>query len=188
MTSTSSSRRIFRERVMSKHLRSEGDDAHEVAFAQLAGHGAEDAGPARRALRVDADGGVLVGGDVGAVVAAVGLLGPHDHGRDDLALADRALGRRRLDRGDDCVADAGVAPPGAAADADAEDLARTGVVGHAQPRLVLDHRALSRTSSSRQRLVADSGRDSTTRTTSPSWASLASSWAWSFIDERTIFS
>ena len=57
-----------------------------------------------------------------------------------------------------------------------EDLARAGVVGDAQPGLVLDHRARSSTSSSRQRLVRDIGRHSWTRTVSPAWASLLSSW------------
>jgi hypothetical protein len=36
----------------------------------------------------------------------------------------------------------------------------------------------------RQRLVADSGRDSSMRTVSPTWASLASSWALNFVVSR----
>src|SRR3954447_3276649 len=47
--------------------------------------------------------------------------------------------------------------------------------------------ALSTISVSRQRLVRLSGRDSTTRTVSPSCASLRSSWACSVVDARTIF-
>ena len=62
----------------------------------LARHGAEDAGAARGALRVDQHGGVLVEGDVGAVWAPELLARAHDHGLDDLALADRAV--RVLDR------------------------------------------------------------------------------------------
>ena len=62
-----------------------------------------------------------------------------------------------------------------------EDLARAGVVGDAQACLVLDHLARSRTSTRRQRFVRDSGRLSTTRTRSPSWASLRSSWACSVV-------
>ena len=58
---------------------------------------------------VDDHGGVLVEGDVGAVVAAERLLRAHDDRRDDLALLDRALRVGLLDgRGDD-VADARVA-------------------------------------------------------------------------------
>jgi hypothetical protein len=36
-----------------KHLWGEGDDLHEVPVPQLPGHGAEDAGSARVALRID---------------------------------------------------------------------------------------------------------------------------------------
>src|SRR5919108_1233945 len=172
---------------MLEHLRREADDLHEVAVAQLAGDGAEDARAARVVLRVDDHRGVLVEGDVRAVIAPELLLRAHDDGLDDLALLDRALGVGLLHRGGDDVADAGVAAPGSALDADAEDLPRAGVVGDLEPRLVLDHFARSRTSTRRQRLVRLIGRDSTTRTRSPSWASLASSWACSVDDDRTIF-
>src|SRR5918912_1288950 len=109
---------------MLEHLRSQRDDLHVVAVAQLAGHGPEDARPARVALRVDDHGRVLVEGDVRAVGA---------------------------------------------------------------PELLLDHLARSRISTSRQRLVALSGRDSTTRTRSPMLALLLSSWACSVVELRTIF-
>ena len=46
---------------------------------------------------VDQHGGVLVEGDVGAVVAAELLAGAHDDGLDDLALADAAVRGRLLD-------------------------------------------------------------------------------------------
>src|SRR5690606_16508601 len=85
------------------------------------------------------DGGVLVEGDVGAVVAPELLLGADDDGGHDLALLDGAVGDRLLDGADDDVADAGVATAGAAADADAEDLAGAGVVGDAEACLGLDH-------------------------------------------------
>src|SRR5215210_8069210 len=80
MTRTLSPRRIFSatisaslrhapRRAPSKHLRGERDDLHEVALAQLARDGSEDAGPARVSRVVDQHGGVLVEGDVGAVLA-----------------------------------------------------------------------------------------------------------------------
>src|SRR4051812_45270971 len=186
MTMTSSSRRILR--AILEHLRGEADDLHEVALAQLAGHRPEDARPARVVLRVDDHGGVLVEGDVGAVVAAEGLFRAHDDRRDHLALLDRALRVRLLDRRGDDVAHARIAAAVATLDADAEDHARAGVVGDLQPGLVLDHSARSRTSTSLHRLLRLSGRDSTTRTRSPSWASLRSSWACSVDPLRTIFS
>ena len=51
----------------SQHLRGERDDLHVVAVAQLARDRAEDARPARVALVVDQDRGVLVEADVAAV-------------------------------------------------------------------------------------------------------------------------
>src|SRR5262245_23835387 len=185
MTTTSSSRRILI--AMLEHLRRKAHDLHEVALAQLARHGPEDASAARVVLRVDDHRGVLVEGDVGAVLAPELLLRAHDDRLDDLALLDRALRVGLLDGCGDDVADAGVAAPGAALDADAEDLARAGVVGDLQSRLVLDHFARSRISTSRQRFVRLIGRDSTTRTRSPSLASLLSSWACRVVEDRTIF-
>src|SRR5262249_37543633 len=139
-------------------------------------------------LRVDQHRGVFVEGDVGAVGAAELLAGADDDGLHDLALADPALRARLFDgRGDD-VADAGVTAMGAALDADAEDLPRARVVGHFEPRLLLDHRAFSTTSTRRQRLVFDIGRVSTTRTTSPAPASFCSSWACSVRERRITFS
>src|SRR5829696_7244508 len=184
ITMTSSSLRI--RAGMSEHLRRERDDLHEVALAQLAGDRTEDAGAARIVLRVDDDGGVLVEADVRAVLAPVGLLGPDDDRRDDLALLDGPLRARLLDGRDDDVADAGVAPARAAAHADAQDLAGARVVGDLETRLVLDHRARSTTSTRRQRLRRDSGRDSRTMTVSPACASLLSSCACSVVELRTI--
>src|SRR5204862_8103335 len=110
-----------------------------------------------------------------AVGAAEGLLRPNHDGRDDVALLDGALRVGLLDRRRDDVADERIASPRAALDADAQDLAGTGVVGDLETCLVLDHFARSRTSSSFQRFVRDSGRLSETRTRSPSPASLVSS-------------
>src|SRR3954468_7745264 len=185
MTTTSSSRRIFE--AMLEHLRREGDDLHEVALAQLAGHRPEDARAARVVLGVDDHRGVLVEGDVGAILAAELLLRAHDDGLDHLALADGPLRVGGLDGGGDHVAEAGVARARATLNANAEDLARARVVCDLQARLVLDHFARSRISTRRQRLVRLMGRASTTRTRSPSLASLRSSWACSVVEERTIF-
>src|SRR5829696_1681603 len=182
ITMTWSSARSF----ISEHLRGERDDLHEPAVAQLAGHGPEDARPARVVLGVDDHGRVLVEGDVGAVLAPELLLRAHDDGLDDLALLDRPLRGGLLDRRGDDVAHARVAAARAALDADAEDLAGAGVVGNLEARLVLDHFARSSTSVSRQRFVRLIGRHSTIRTVSPSPAVFASSWAYSFCVERMI--
>src|SRR4051794_5047828 len=198
MTTTSSSLRILRARglraagvlalrAMLEHLRGERDDLHVVAIAQLAGHRPEDARPPRVARGVDDHGSVLVEGDEGAVVAPELLLRADDDGLDDLALLDGALRAGGLHRRGDDVADVRVLAARAALHADDEDLAGAGVVGDLEACLVLDHLARSRTSTRRQRLVALSGRDSTTRTVSPMLASLASSWACSVVELRTIF-
>src|SRR4051794_13950502 len=185
MTTTLSSARSFAG--ISEHLRGERDDLHEPAVAQLARHRAEDARAARVVLGVDDHRGVLVEGDVGAVVAPELLLRAHDDRLDDVALLDRPLRVGLLDRGHDGVPHARVATARAAHHADAEDLAGARVVGHPQARLVLDHRARSSTSSSRQRLVRDIGRASCTRTVSPALASLRSSWTCSVVEVRMIF-
>src|SRR3954468_20147783 len=134
---------------MLEHLRREAHDLHEVAVAQLARDRPEDSGAARVVLRVDDDGGVLVEGDVRAVVAPELLLRAHDDRLDYLALLDRPLRVGLLDRRGDDVADARVAPERAALDADAEALAPPGVVGPLETGLVLDHLARSRISTSR---------------------------------------
>src|SRR5262249_39847041 len=115
------------------------------------------------------------------------LLRADDDRPHDLALLDRALGRGGLHRADDDVADVRVAPVRSAHHADAEQLARAGVVGHPEPGLLLDHRAASMISASRHRFVFDSGLVSTMRTTSPTLAWFASSCAWSFVERRTTF-
>src|SRR5215211_3103853 len=182
ITMTSSSVRSF----ISEHLRGQRDDLHEPAVAQLARDRTEDARAARVVLGVDDHGRVLVERDVRAVVAPELLAGAHDDRLDDLALLDRALRVGHLDRRGDDVPDARVAAARAALDADAEDLARAGVVGDLEPCLVLDHLARSSTSTSRQRFVRDIGRHSWTRTVSPSWASLRSSCAYSLTEDRRI--
>src|SRR5581483_3176005 len=82
--------------------------------------------------------------DVGAVLAAVGLLRAHDDGGHHLALLDRPLWARLLDRGHNYVADGRIAAPGATPDPDHQDFSRAGVVGYAQPCFVLDHGCLLR--------------------------------------------
>src|SRR3954469_21138356 len=170
--------------AISEHLRRQGDDLHEPAVAQLATDPAEDAGPPRLAVPLDQDGGVLVEPDVAAVGAAALLDGAHDHGPDHVTALHAGGRDGLLDGGDDGVADSRVAPRRAAEHPDAQDLLGTGVVGDAQPRLLLDHFAFSRISTSRQRLVADSGRVSISRTRSPTPAVLASSCALTLLVRR----
>src|SRR5688572_948051 len=172
---------------MSEHLRGEGDDLHEPLVAQLAPDRAEDAGPPRLAVRLDQHGGVLVEPDVGAIRPPALLDGAHDDGLDHVTALHAGAGDGVLHRGDDRVADTCVAPAGAAQHPDAQDLLGTGVVGDAQPRLLLDHFAFSRISTSRTRFVADSGRVSISPTRSPTPAVLASSCALTLLVRRMTF-
>src|SRR3984957_11173746 len=155
---------------MSEHLRGERDDAHEALVAQLAADGPEDAGPAGLLLVIDENGGVLVEADVAPVGTPLLLLGPHDDALDDVALLHGGTGDGVLDRGHEHVTDAGVAPARPSEHADAEHLARARVVGHPEPRLLLNHRARSSTSVRRQRLSVESGRDSCSPARAPTLA------------------
>src|SRR6266545_4745374 len=161
---------------MSDHLRRERHDLHELLLAQLPAHRAEDARRAGLALVGDQHGRVLVEPDVGAVLAPRLLGRAHDDRPHHLALLDLAGGDGVLDRDDHDVAQPAVAALGPAEDADHERGARARVVRDLQDRLLLYHGyfALSRISTTRQRLRLDSGRVSTMRTVSPSLAPCSS--------------
>src|SRR5216684_7027173 len=120
--------------VRSEHFGRERDDLHEAALAQFAGDGPEDARADRLALIVDEHGGVPIEPDVRAVAPALLLDGPHDDRLHDRPLLDGRLGRRFLHRRGDDVAEARVAPGGAADRVDDRNLARAGVIGDVQDR------------------------------------------------------
>src|ERR1700761_8419811 len=122
-----------------QHLRGERDDLHEALLPQFAADRPEDASSARVVVGLDDDGGVLVELDVAAIGAAALLDGAHHHGLHHLTTLDVATGDGVFDRRHDDVADAGVAPRRAAEHADAQDLPGAGVVGHLQPRFLLNH-------------------------------------------------
>src|SRR5690606_33679664 len=94
---------------------------------------------------------------------------------------DRRARQGVLDGGHEDVADRGVPAAGATEDLDDEHLSGSGVVGHPEAALLLDHRARSTISRTRQRFSLDSGRVSMTRTRSPTLRSLVSSWTYSFL-------
>src|SRR4051812_2608684 len=162
---------------MSQHLRSERHDSHEPSLAQLAAHRPEDAGTPRLHLVVDEDGCVLVEPDVTPVRTPPLLLRADDDALHDVALLHRRARHRVLDGRHEDVADRRVATARPAEHLDAQHLAGAGVVGHLEARLLLDHRARSRISTTRQRFCADIGRVSLMRTRSPSRTSFASSCA-----------
>src|ERR1700734_1639141 len=122
-----------------QHLRGQRDDLHEALFPKFAADRPEDAGSTRVVVRLDDHGRVLVEPDVAAVGAAALLDGANDDGLDHLTPLDVATGDGVLDGRHNDVADAGVTPARAAEYTDAQDLLGTGVVGHLQPRFLLNH-------------------------------------------------
>src|SRR5262245_34814738 len=88
----------------SDDLRSERDDLHELALAQLARDRAEDARADRLFLVVDQHRRVRVEADVAAVAPLLGVHRADDDRLDDCALLHRAVGSRFLDRSGDHVA------------------------------------------------------------------------------------
>src|SRR5262249_11716755 len=169
-----------------QHLRRERDDLHEALLTELPGHRPEDARAPRVALIVDQHDRVLVELDVGAVRAPAFLRRPHHDRLHHLTLLHAAAGKGVLHRRHDDVADARVPPARAAQHADAQELPGSRVVRDLAARLLLDHLALSTTSTKRQRFVLESGRVSTMRTRSPTCAVFSSSCAVSFVERRTI--
>src|SRR5205823_405783 len=169
-----------------QHLRGQGNDLHEVFVAKLARHRAEDPRAAGVVLRAEDNGSVLVETDGRAIHTAELARGADHDGLDDFALLHLATRRRHGDgRGDD-VADGGVFAVVPAHHPDQQDLARSRVVRHLQPRLLLDHNdgyfAFSTMATTRQRLSCDSGRVSMMRTRSPTLHWFCSSCALNRVD------
>src|SRR6266478_3027634 len=123
------------------NLRSQGNDLGEFLFAQLAGHGAEDARADRLAGVVNQDRGVVVEADVGAIPAPALFAHAHNHRLYHGALLDLALRRGFLDRRSDDVAESGLQTDVAAQRQNAHQLARAGIVRHRQPGSHLNHRS-----------------------------------------------
>src|SRR5579871_4432789 len=175
--------------IISQHLRSERRNLEEAALAQLAHDRTEDARAARVEvilLALDDHARIVVAPNDRSIAAADRRARPHDHGLHDLALLDRRAGYCALYRADDHVAHVRVHVAPATGDVNHEQLACAAVVGHLQPRFLLNHRARCTISTSRQRLSRESGRHSTIRTRSPTLASLRSSCALKRADLRTI--
>src|ERR671934_2602414 len=122
-----------------EHLRSQGNDFHEVAVAQLAGHRPENPGAARVVLWTQDHGRVLVEPDRRAVLPAELTRGAHDHRLHHFALLDLAARGGHGDCSSDHVADARVLAVMTAHDANAEELARPSVVRNLQTCFLLDH-------------------------------------------------
>src|SRR5690606_7474042 len=125
--------------LRSQHFGSERDDLHELLGTQFAGHRPEDARADRFLLVVEQHRRIAVEADQRTIRATHALAGAHHDGVVDLALLDLAARDRVLDRYLDDVANRGVAALGAAEHLDAHHFLGTGVVGHVEVALHLDH-------------------------------------------------
>src|SRR5690606_20954467 len=122
-----------------QHFWGQRHDLHELLGTQFARNGSEDAGADRLQLGVEQYGGVATEADQRTVFAAHTLGGANHHGVVDFAFLDAAAGGCIFDAHLDDVADTGITALGATEHLDAHDSARTGVVGHVQRGLHLDH-------------------------------------------------
>src|SRR5688500_6490571 len=113
----------------SDDLRRQGNDLHELLFAQLASHWTKNARAARIVFGVDDHDGVGIEPQIRAIAAADRLPGA-DHDRvNHLALFYRSVGRCFLDMRFDNIADAGIALV-APKHADGREAFGSGVVGY----------------------------------------------------------
>src|SRR2546423_1472895 len=125
--------------AISNHLRRERNYLHEVAVAEFARHGAEDARADGRVVGLNQYARVLVEANVCAVLAPNLFDGANDDGVVHRPLLHRAVGRRLLDRDLDLVTQGSPRRLGRAADGlDHLDATRARVVRHVQRRLHLD--------------------------------------------------
>src|SRR6185437_6028591 len=126
--------------LISDHLGRQGHDLHVPLVAQLARDRTEDAGRPGLSLIVDDHHGVLVEPDVAPVLPPRLLGRAHHDGARDVGLLHGAVRQRVLHRHDHDVAQAGVAPAGAAEDADHLRRLGAGIVRDLHHRLLLNHR------------------------------------------------
>src|SRR5690606_16157148 len=166
---------------------------HELLFAQLLGHGSEDACTLHLSCGIEQHHGVVIEADVATVLTAGLLLGAYDHGLMHGALFGATVGHCGLDAYHDRIADACITACGTTQHTDAKHFLGTAIVGHVQPGFLLDHRfgcfylARSTTSTRRQRFCLLIGRVSMMRTVSPIWASSFSSCAMNLLESFTNF-
>ena len=134
---------LFDVKFHLEHLRSEGDNFHEVFIAEFASDGPEDTSAARGFILFDNDGGVFVETDIGAVGTAKTFFRANDDGFNDVALLDLTAWGGGFDGGNDNVADIGVAAEGAAEHANTHNFLCAGIIADVEAGLLLNHDLIS---------------------------------------------
>src|SRR5690606_26610375 len=122
-----------------QHFGGQRHDLHELLGTQFARNGSEDAGADGLQLGVEQHGGIATETNQRTVLAAHALGGANHHGVVGVALRGAPGRGRILGAHLDDVGDTGITARGATEHLDAHDSARTGVVGHVQRGLHLDH-------------------------------------------------
>lgn len=129
---------LFNVKFHLEHLRSEGDNFHEVFIAEFAGDGSEDTSAARGFIFFDNDGGVFVETDIGAVGSAKTFFRANDDSFNDIAFFDLTAGSGGFNGGNDNVADIGVTAEGAAEHANTHNFLRAGIIADVESGLLLN--------------------------------------------------
>src|SRR6185312_3872348 len=138
-TMTSSPLRMFCMIGSLQDFGRQGHDLHELLGAQFARDRSEDARADGLELGVEQYSRVTAKADQRAILAAHALGGTHHHGVVDFAFFDAPARGRFFDGHLDDVANRGITALRAAQHLDAHDGTCTGVVGHVQRGLHLDH-------------------------------------------------
>ncbi len=129
---------LFNVKFHLEHLRSEGDNFHEVFIAEFASDGTEDTSAAGSFILFDDDGGIFVETDIGAVGSAKTFFGANDDGFNDVAFFDLTAGSGGFYGGNDNVTDIGVTAEGAAEDANTHNFLCAGIIADVKARLLLN--------------------------------------------------
>src|SRR5690625_3568758 len=138
-TMTSSPLRIFCMTCPLQHFRSQGHDLHELFCTQFARDRAEDTCANGFQLGIEQYRGIATKLDERTVLATNTFGGTHHHRVVDFAFFDASARSRFLDGDLDDVTDCGITALGAAQHLDAHYRPCTGVIGHAQRGLHLNH-------------------------------------------------
>src|SRR5216117_3539421 len=112
-------------------LRRQGDDFHELFFAQLTRDWSENPRPARVQFLIDDNNRIAVKSETRAVAAADRVAGAHHDGIDNFAFLYRAIRRGFLDVRLNNVADVGVTLI-AAEDTDGRGALGASIISHIQ--------------------------------------------------------
>jgi hypothetical protein len=121
------------------NFRSQRHDTHEFVLAQLASDGAKYAGPSRFALIVDQNNSVIIKADMRSIGTPRCTAYTNHDTPSDIAFFDSATWNRFFNCNDNLVADRRIPCARSAENFDTHRALRTGIVGHYETCLLLNH-------------------------------------------------